>query len=200
MTTVETHNSYHQPLDTWTCPDERQTEYIYKPFQQQYFNQMRKPLDRNLPKDPYCGRKRTCDRALIDPLGYRPSLYNDNVHPYTKTYEAPDTHRSWQPFSTTATPSMLGEYQQFYPHEKKCEIGGWHTPRLWEADLNTQIYERSVLSQAKEQPYANWYRRQALAQLININNPGNSDLYTQKVCSPQDSYCNLETTPATVHF
>uniref|UniRef100_A0A6C0BN98 Uncharacterized protein n=1 Tax=viral metagenome TaxID=1070528 RepID=A0A6C0BN98_9ZZZZ len=165
------------------------------------------------PKDYYFGsadlRPRpapdACPAQNMAPLDTRPNIYNDNVYPYTNTFVKPTLHRSWQPFTTTATPSMTGSYTQFFPHAQPCEVAPWNSSMVWEADLNAKLYERAIIAGAKEQPYSNWNRRQALAQLINLNAPSNNDIYTQKLSRPDDTFCeaqrrNAGIPPAIVHF
>jgi len=122
-------------------------------------------------------------------LGTRPNLYNDNVNPWNPTFERPNMYRSWEPLSTTATPAMQGSYTQFLPYEQPCEVAPWNSSKLWVADINSKIYERAMVTGAEEQPYSNWYRRQGLAQLLNINNPERHDDYTVKLDMPENSFC-----------
>jgi hypothetical protein len=85
---------------------------------------------------------------------------------------------------------MTGSYTQFFPYDQPCEVAPRHSSNLWVADLNSQIYERGIVTGAEDQPYSNWNRVQALAQLLNINNPSRSDDYTIKLDQPSNSFCS----------
>jgi hypothetical protein len=126
-------------------------------------------------------------KAVIGFTGLTPNLYDDNVIPDKATIEKPNLYRNWEPFSTTATPVMKGCYTRFVPHEP-VEVAPRQDVNYWGADLNARMYERRLISSAKEQPYANFYRRQGLINLISKNMPSRNDPYLKKIDAPSDSF------------
>ena len=158
------------------------------------------------PKDYYFDmRVNDSEKAIIGPLDTRPNLYNDNVLPYTRTFEKPMLYRSWEPLTTTATPVMKGQYVRFIPKKKPCEVAPNNDSTLWVTSLNPRMYERKLIQSAKSQPYANHYRRQGLANLISLNVRSNNDPYTKVLRKPEDGFCesmarNGGTPPAVTSF
>lgn len=146
-----------------------------------------------------------CQKAVIGFTKFTPNLYDDVVLPGGKpTIEKPNLYRSWEPFSTTATPILKGCYTKWIPH-KPVEIAPRRDPNYWVADLNARLYERSLVGSAKENPYANFYRRQGLINLLAQNMPPRNDPYTKVIASGQDSFaCQLQQNsgigPATTSF
>jgi len=145
------------------------------------------------PQDYYFDlRTKSNQKSVVGFTALTPNLYNDNVLPTTPTIEKPNLYRNWEPFSTTATPVMGGCYTRFIPH-KPVEVAPRQDVSYWGADLNARMYERQIISSAKEQPYANWNRRQALLSLVAENMPSRNDPYLQKIESPDDSFaCQLQ--------
>jgi hypothetical protein len=204
MNTYETTNTYAADAFKYTLyasEGERNAlfgyDYLQKqPLQQRYHQgYFRNDLKVNVrdirqsPKDYYFDMKtRECEKTVIGPLNTRPNLYNDNVLPYTTTFERPNLYKSWQPLTTTAVPAMKGQYVQYIPH-KPCEVAPNNDPKLWVADLNAKMYERSLISSAREQPFANWYRRQGLQNLVSQYVPPSNDPYTKKIARPDDTFC-----------
>jgi len=167
---------------------------VQRKHQDAYFENNRPgpPQDiRKAPKDYYFDmRVNDEQKTVIGPLDTRPNIYNDNVAPYTKTFEKPNLYKSWQPFSTTALNVMKGQYVRFIPHEKPCEVAPNNDSRLWVADQNPEMYERGLIMSAKTNPYENHYRRQGLISLVALNMPPRNDYYTKKIDRPEDTFCN----------
>lgn len=131
-------------------------------------------------------------KTVIGYTALTPNLYDDNVLPTAPTIEEPNLYKNWEPFSTTATPIMKGCYVKFVPH-KPVEVAPRQNIRYWGADLNARLYERRLISSAEEQPYANYYRRQGLLNLISKNVPSQNDPYLKKIDRPTDSFgCQLQ--------
>ena len=220
MNTYETHNSYAEDAFKNTLYDsvaERNNLFGYdylqhQPLQDRYAsnhfcNHLRGEVRdiHQAPKDYYFDMNtRACEKTVIGPLDTRPNLYNDNVLPYTKTFERPNLYKSWQPFTTTATPAMKGQYVRYIPHEP-CEVAPNNDDKLWVADLNSKLYERRLVTGARDQPYSNWYGRQGLQNLVTQYMPPNNDPYTKKIERPDDTFCaslkrNGNRPPAVTNF
>jgi len=148
---------------------------------------------RTAPLDYYFDlRTKSNEKAIIGYTDLTPNLYNDNVTPQQPTIEKPDLYKTWEPFSTSATPVLKGCYTHYVPH-KPVEVAPQQRPDYWGADLNARMYERSLISSAKEQPYANFYRRQGLINLISQNMPSRNDPYLKKIEKPEDSFvCQIQ--------
>jgi len=204
MNTYETTNTYAKDAFKFALYEGKQErnalfgyDYLQRqPLQQRYHdNYFCNNLPGNVkdiraaPKDYYFDmRTEPCEKTVIGPLDTRPNLYNDNVLPYTRTFERPNLYKSWEPFTTTAVPAMKGQYVTYIPH-KPCEVAPNNDDKLWVADLNSKLYERSIISSAREQPYANHYRRQGLVNLISINVRPDGDPYSKKIQTPDDTFC-----------
>jgi hypothetical protein len=128
-------------------------------------------------------------KAVIGFTSLAPNLYDDNVVPSVPTVTKPNLYKSWEPFSTSATPVMKGCYTRFIPHEQ-VEVAPRQDIRYWGADLNSRFYERQIISSAEEHPYSNWYRRQGLINLVAENMPSRSDPYLKKIESSADSFAS----------
>lgn len=207
MNTFETTNTYAEDAfkhKLYNSTDERNHMFGYdfmqkQPLQSRYHdNYLCNHLAgatkdiRMAPKDYYFDMKvPECEKTVIGPLDTRPNIYNDNVLPYTKTFEQPNLYKNWAPFTTTATPAMKGQYVRFIPNTKEetCEVAPNNDPKIWVADLNSKLYERNIISSAREQPYANWNRRQGLINMMTLYMPPNNDPYTQKIDRPDDTFC-----------
>jgi hypothetical protein len=124
------------------------------------------------------------EKSVIGYLGMRPNLYNDNFVTWNKA--VPDFYRTWQPLTTTANPVPTGMHVQYIPHTP-VEIAPRQRENYWVADLNARIYERSLLSSAVENPYANWYARQAFINLIAQDMRLTSDPYLQPINGPDQT-------------
>ena len=139
------------------------------------------------PRDYYRNLPVANGAQLIGSGATTPNIYDDIVRPWIPTRYVPDLNRSGEPFTTTALNPRRFEYRKWTPHEKPCELAPVHSSRLWVADLNAAQYERTVLSNADEQPYANFNRTQNLINLLNINMPNKSDYYTKPIRG--ETYC-----------
>lgn len=125
--------------------------------------------------------------ANLGPLNVQPNIYNDLVLPGDKTFEPPNLYRNWEPWSTTATPVLSGCYTTWIPHTP-VEVAPRQDPRYWVANKNMRQYERSLQVSAEQNPYSNFYRRQAWISLLQQNMPNRSDGYTKQVKSPGESF------------
>jgi hypothetical protein len=145
------------------------------------------------PKNYYFNLKTDINqKTIIGQTHLRPNIYNDNVLPETPTFVRPNLYKSWETFSTTATPVMRGQYTKFIPHTP-VEVAPRQDARYWEADLNARLYERQIITSAKEQPYANWNRRQAFINLIAQNTPSRNDPYLKKLETANSNFgCQLQ--------
>ena len=202
MNTIETTNTYSKDSFKYelypSLCDRNETHgfnFMYQPDQQQrhhdahFQNTYNGPWkDRTHTPSLFDTKVDKSQKTLIAPLDVRPNLYNDQVHPWTPTVDPPNLYRSWKPYTTTATPTMTGEYVQFIPHQQPCPVAPINDSSYWVANMNSKLYERRLLSAADEQPYANWYRRQAWAQMLAQNMPSN-DKYTVKLDRPENTYC-----------
>jgi hypothetical protein len=205
MNTLETSNSYTRDAfkyKLYSSLDERNNLHGYnymlsQPLQRRhqdaYFVNDRPgpPQDiREAPRDYYFDmRVNSQEKAVIGPMNTVPNIYNDNVAPYARTFEQPNLLKSWEPFSTTPVNAMKGERVQFIPHTP-CEVAPNSDSRLWVADQNPELYERKLILSAKENPYANHYRRQGMMQMTALYMPNNGDYYTKKITTPDDTFCN----------
>lgn len=220
MNTLETTNTYSGDsfkFQLYDSLEDRNNLFGYnfmlsQPLQRQqhnahFLNTRPGPVQdiRRAPKDYYFNMRTNNNlKTVLGPMDTRPNLYNDNVLPYTRTFERPDLYKSWEPFTTTAVPAMKGERVRWTPHAP-CEVAPNNDPRLWVADTNAAIYERGLVTSAREQPYANFNARQGLMNLTSINVPPNNDEYMQMVRKPSDTFCaqlkrNNYVPPATTAF
>jgi hypothetical protein len=120
-------------------------------------------------------------------LTTQPNIYDDTVVVTEPTFSPPNLYKNWEPFSTTATPVLQGCYTKWVPHTP-VEVAPRQDPNFWEADLNKRMYERGLITSAKENPYENFYRRQGLVQLLAINMPNTTDEYTKQITGPCQTF------------
>lgn len=142
------------------------------------------------PKDYYFDLRTGDSKSAIGPMNVRPNLYNDNVSPYTSTFERPSLYKSWEPFTTTPINAMKGERVRFIPHAQPCEVAPNTDSRLWTADPNAELYERRLIQSAEDNPYSNHYRRQGLMSMVALYMKPNNDPYSKKIDAPDDTFCN----------
>ena len=143
-------------------------------------------------------------KTIMGPMNVRPNLYDDIVVPYLPTFEKTNSYKSWEPFTTTATAVKRGHATEWIPHTP-VEVAPNRDARLWQADQNSLLYERKLISSARENPYANHYRRQGLVSLMALNMRPNNDFYTKKINSLDDTFGetmkkNNNIPPATTSF
>lgn len=188
-------SSYVQPVLKRTLFDsttERNEAFGYTYLQHQpamqthldnYFNPQIPVGDiRTAPKDYYHNMVPE-HSTVIGPLGARPNIYNDNLAPGTAL-----PGKTWQTLRHPPAAVQGGRRVTFTPHAP-CELSGNSDSRLWVADLNSQLYERNMVSAAKEQPYANWNKRQAMLNMLAMNWQPSGDPYAVIVKNPKDVFC-----------
>jgi hypothetical protein len=127
-------------------------------------------------------------KAILGYLGMNPTIYDDNLQAGLNTV-VQDRYKNWQPFTSTANPIPSGGRVQFIPHES-TEIAPRQMESYWQADLNSRMYERGLISSAIESPYSNWYGRQALLNLVSQNMRSSSDPYLKQINSPDETFAN----------
>ena len=167
-----------------------------QPLQQSYhdnhfYNTQPGPVRdiRAAPKDYYFDlRTAPCQKSVIGSIHARPNLYNDNVLPHTRTLQRLESHKTWEPLSNTAAPFMKGQYVSWQPHAP-CEVAPNYDDKLWVADMNSKLYERRMITGARETPYANHYRRQGMLNLTAQYMRPDGDPYTKKLSTSNDSLC-----------
>jgi hypothetical protein len=137
------------------------------------------------------------EKSVIGYLGMQPNLYNDNLLPVSTV--VPMEYKSWEPFTTTANPVPRGTRVQFIPHAP-VEVAPRQRESYWVADLNARIHERKLVTGAIENPYANFYARQAFMNLVaqNMRSPG--DPYVQTINGPQELFCPCPKPPPVTDF
>lgn len=140
------------------------------------------------PKDYYFDlRVKQNEKAIIGFTDRTPNLYDDNVVPGEPTIEYPYRYKNWQTLTTSAVPPILkGCPVSYTPHEP-VEIAP-RPDNYWIADLNARLYERQLINSAIENPYANFYGRQAWLGLLAQNMPNDNDPYLHRIERPEDSY------------
>jgi hypothetical protein len=152
------------------------------------------------PKDYYNGL-RVQKGQLLGDLGVTPNVYDDVVREGVPTKWIPDLNRARDPLRTTAMDPSVIPRVIYTPH-KPCEVAPIHDARYWVPDLNSKIYERTLINGADEQPYANFNRAQALQNLLGKHMPNKSDYYTRPLDGGK-TYCetlNTEGQPASSIF
>lgn len=131
---------------------------------------------------------RVRDKAVIGFTHATPNLYDDCVYPGQPTIEAPNLHKNWQTFTTTATPPLLKGCPVTFTEHEPVEIAPRLQSNYWLADLNARLYERQLINSAQENPYANFYGRQAMLNLLAQNMPNDNDPYLHRIEKPTDSF------------
>jgi hypothetical protein len=201
MNTLETTNTYADPammVTMYDTEEKRNSIFGVDQIVQSRALPHNAAADiRRAPKNYYDDmHTNPAEKTLIGPLDSRPTLYNDVLAPYTRNRFAPNTTKTWQPFTTSATPTYGGS--PVWNQTSRCEIAPNMDERLWTPDLNEIIYRRKLVTSAQEQPYANFNRRQGLVELMAINMPPNNDFYTRKINSPDDRFCQYDRLPGTL--
>ena len=131
-------------------------------------------------------RTKQNQKAVIGFTHATPNLYNDNVLPGYPTIEEPNLHKNWKPLVTSAAPVLQGSYVSYTQHEP-VEIAPRQNVNFWGADLNARLYERQLVGSAIENPYANFYGRQAMLNLLAKDMPNNNDPYLRKIDTDSES-------------
>jgi hypothetical protein len=191
-----THNSYSQSDLKWKLYDSVQERNELFGYNHQHLMRVQEnhnnsylvnqfPLSQPYDTDYYFDL-RAKDKSIIGFTEQTPHLYNDNVLPGQPTIEQPNLYKNWEPFTTTAAPVLKGQYTQFIPHTP-VEIAPRQNSNYWSADLNARLYERQLISSAKEQPYANFYARQGMLNLLAQNMPSSTDRYLRKIEEPSST-------------
>ncbi len=80
----------------------------------------------------------------------------------------------------------------FIPHPKPLEIATFDDQRIWVADKNAEMYERSILYGAKANEAQHLHGRQAWIQTLTENVRG-KDRFTQTLQKPEDSFYHRHT-------
>jgi hypothetical protein len=122
----------------------------------------------------------TTHKSILDNPNAYPNLYDDNIIAGRNNNHEPNRYRTWEPLTSSAVPSISGEYNKFTPHTPQS-VGANVRNTYWVADLNGQLMDRKISLSAKEQPYANFYRRQGLISLISQNMIPTNDSYTKRI-------------------
>ena len=146
-------------------------------------------LDPSAPMDYYFDHIPRNGAATIGPMGVYPNIYDDQLVPTRPNFAPPRLQKNWRPLHNSAVPVAKGTRTTFVPHETQCEVNPIRRDGYWTADLNARIYEHRIVSGAKEQPYASWYRRQGLMSLVSKNVPPRNDSYTKHLPVTQQTYC-----------
>jgi len=122
----------------------------------------------------------TTRKAILDNPNTYPNIYDDNIIPGRDNIRSANRYRNWETLKSSAVPSTAGEYNTYTPHDKR-EVGSKVRDTYWVADLNGQLFDRKLSLSAKEQPYANFYRRQGLVSLITKDMIPTNDAYTKRI-------------------
>lgn len=129
------------------------------------------------PKDYYFNLPRNERRTVIGQTETVPNIYDDVFRTTQSVATKPNFYRTWEPFSTSAQNLLRGCSTTFTPHDP-VEVAPRIDPNYWTADLNSRMYERNLVNSAIEQPYANFYNRQGMANLVAQNMRSGQDIYT----------------------
>jgi hypothetical protein len=130
------------------------------------------------PRDYYNGVRAREPATLIGNLGVTPNLYDDVVRQGVPTLWVPDLNRARNPLTTTPMDPTVIPSLSWTPHEP-CEVAPNHSGEYWVTDLNSRLYERTLINGAQEQPYSNFNRMQTLTNLLGMHMPNKSDYYTR---------------------
>lgn len=130
------------------------------------------------PKDYYYNLPRNENRAVIGQTALTPNLYDDVFRPDQPNASVPNFSRTWKPFTTSAQNLLKGCSTTFVPNERPVEIAPRINKNFWTADLNSKLYERSIINSAQENPYLNFYHRQGMINLLAQNMRNTNDPYT----------------------
>ena len=120
------------------------------------------------------------NKARLDNPNVFPNLYDDNIKTDRANTSLPNRKRTWEPHSSSAVPSVSGQYSTFTPTTREHR-GPTTRDTYWVADLNAEIFDRRLSLSAKEQPYVNHYRRQGMISLIAKDMNPSNDVYTKRV-------------------
>lgn len=83
--------------------------------------------------------------------------------------------------------SMPPTNPYFIPHREPLEIAAFDEQRIWAADKNAEMYERSILFGAKKNEAQHLHGRQAWIQSLTENVRG-KDRFTQTLQRHEDSF------------
>ena len=140
------------------------------------------------PRDYYNGLQVSKHATPLGNLGVTPNLYDDVVREGVPTLWVPDLNRARDPLKTTPMDPTVIPRVIYTPH-KPCEVAPIHDARYWVPDLNSRIYERTLINGAQEQPYSNFNRLQTLQSLLGMHMPNKSDYYTRPLDGK--TYCQM---------
>ena len=130
------------------------------------------------PRDYYFNLPRNDTRVVIGENDHLPNLYDDVVRTDQVLHSKPDFYRTWKPFTTSAQNLLQGCPTQFIPHDKPVEVAPVIDAGYWTGDLNSRLYERSLINSAVEHPYVNFYNRQGMVNMLAQNMRNKHDQYT----------------------
>lgn len=138
------------------------------------------------------GNYRGDGSTVIGDMGIVPNLYDDAVTLDAPSSQRPQLYRNWDPNGSKSVAPVYRGATKFVPHAP-VEVAPVHDPNLWVADLNAKIYERAVAVGAEPHPNVNYYRRQAMVNMITQNWESRRDPYARPVQKPSETFAAMVT-------